>query len=467
MIGDPVIRCGPIDGQALDLRACAIPQPRVKVLLVSHWFPPSNVVGAVRVGKFAHYLHKSGHDVRVLSADATGDHSLPLEIPADQVSYVESTLPGGIFGPLAARVRRTQQRLAAARSQMGAPPAASMPAGAPVGGWKRHYYALLQIPDHRARWMRAATAAGLNLIKIWRPDLVLGSAPPVSGLIAARRIARACGAPWVAELRDLWSDNPYYEHPSWRWWIDRLLERSVLGDAAGLVTVSPTWAETLRRRYRVPVACVLNGYAEGDYPTSPSERLPGKVVTIVYAGNIYRGYRDPSALFKAMDLLGSTRRSVEIHFYGPPREEIFGLRAAQPVQDRIFVHDRVAYKTSLALQSSADVLLLLQWPDPRDAGNLPAKFFEYLGAGRPILMLGYEHGDLAGMIREREAGLVSNDPVVIAAQLRHWIARRPAGIPRLGPEARRGLARAEQFAILEKFLLELLENGRQPWQVTS
>ena len=55
----------------------------MKVLIVSFAFPPSNVIGAVRVGKLARYLDRRGHDVRVLTTDIVDDRSLPLEIAED------------------------------------------------------------------------------------------------------------------------------------------------------------------------------------------------------------------------------------------------------------------------------------------------------------------------------------------------------------------------------------------------
>lgn len=425
----------------------------MNVLLVSYSFPPSNLVGGVRVGKFAKYLHEAGHDIRVLTADNPYDRSLPLEIPAERVTYVAAGPAERFLDPLIGSVRRLQKRLPLLRPRRQATSPPHPQSAIQVGTLRRHYYAL-QIPDAHARWMRAVTEEGASIVRHWRPDMIFASAPPFSGLIAAHRIASLCGAPWIAELRDLWSDNPYYGHPLWRWLTDRLIERSVLRDATGLVTVTPIWTETLRRHYRQPVACVLNGYVKEDYPVEPTGPPPRNVVSILYTGNIYPGYRDPSPLFQAIDLLGSTRRAVEVHFYGPPREAIFGLAAAQPVQQQIVVHDRVPYKSSLALQTSADILLLLQWTDARDAGNLPAKFFEYLGARRPILMLGYEQGDLAQMVRERRAGLVANDPAAIAQQLRSWLGQRPSGIPAVDPQARVGMTRAEQFRKYEQFLIE-------------
>ena len=61
----------------------------MKVLLVSFAFPPSNVIGAVRLGKLARYLDHRGHEVRVLTTDIVEDRSLPLEISRDRVHYTE------------------------------------------------------------------------------------------------------------------------------------------------------------------------------------------------------------------------------------------------------------------------------------------------------------------------------------------------------------------------------------------
>jgi hypothetical protein len=109
----------------------------------------------------------------------------------------------------------------------------------------------------------------------------------------------------------------------------------------------------------------------------------------------------------------------------------------------------------------ADALLLLQWNDRRDEGNLPAKLFEYLYARRPILFIGYEQGIAAQLVRERAAGLVSNSPAQIADQLQVWImARQQGGLERLGASVSRGLSRDQQYEKLEKLFNEILCGGR-------
>jgi glycosyltransferase involved in cell wall biosynthesis len=433
----------------------------VRVLLVSYAFPPANRIGAVRLGKLAKYLCAAGHEVRVIAAPAT-DASLALEIPAEFVRYAPGWAVDAIFDGVTRELRRLWRATIAARGQPVSGAEGAEADGAAGGkGWRaalaRHYHALMHIPDARGGWIGAATAAGYELIRSWRPDIVLGSAPPASGLVAAARIARVCGAPFVAELRDLWVDDPYYDEPAWRLPIDRLIERRVLSQAAGLVSVTPRWSAVLQRRYRQPVACIMNGYVETDFPRHPPGPPPGEVVCLVYTGNLYQGYRDPTPLFAALALLGEERRKVAVHFYGPHPDEIMPLARRHGVADRVFVHPPVPYKESLAVQQRADILLLLQWNNVKDAGNIPAKFFEYIGAQRPILLLGYPHGDLAAMLRERAAGVVANEPEAIARCLREWIARKAQGIPNVDPAAMRGLGREAQYRRYETFLYRLLD----------
>jgi glycosyltransferase involved in cell wall biosynthesis len=98
------------------------------------------------------------------------------------------------------------------------------------------------------------------------------------------------------------------------------------------------------------------------------------------------------------------------------------------------------------------------WNDPGELGNYTGKLFEYLGSGRPILMLGYEHGVAAELIREREAGFVANDPQAIAAALSRWIElKRTRGfVPGTSEGVTSGLTRREQTAVLSGLLESVL-----------
>jgi glycosyltransferase involved in cell wall biosynthesis len=429
----------------------------MKVLIVSFAFPPSNVIGAVRVGKLARYLDRRGHDVRVLTTDFVEDRSLPLEISRERVFYTEYR-PRQHWIDRLVRLLRGRTALRATGRREDAPPQDGAPAKSLRQTFRRHYFGLIHIPDMRADWVRTAIPAGRQLIKEWKPEIIFASAPPNTGVMVASRLARAHQIPWVADFRDLWVDNPYYSEPGWRKRIDTILERRILRHTAGLVTVSPVWAEQLNRRHGKDVAVVYNGYAEEDFPPLKQRAGSGEILTIRYTGSIYRGFRDPSALFSAIALLpDQLRKRINVEFFSDAGDAVLDAAAAHRVENAVAVKPRVPYQRALALQMDADILLLLQSSDQRDEGNLPAKLFEYLYARRPILFIGYERGIAARLVIERRAGLVSNSPVEIRDQLQRWFEDKHAGhLQSLDPSVSLGLGRDDQYAKLERLFEEVL-----------
>ena len=197
-------------------------------------------------------------------------------------------------------------------------------------------------------------------------------------------------------------------------------------------------------------------------------REPGGSLTIRYMGSIYRGFRDPSALFRGIALLPDHLRTrINVEFFSDESDAVLDAAAAHRVESAVTVKPRVPYQHALALQMEADILLLLQSSDPRDEGNLPAKLFEYLYARRPILFIGYESGIAAQLVIERRAGLVSNCPVKIRDQLQKWFEDKRAGrLDRLDPSVSLGLGRDNQYAKLERLLQEIVQKQvRAPYRL--
>jgi glycosyltransferase involved in cell wall biosynthesis len=430
----------------------------MKILIVSFWFPPSNRIGAIRVGKLARYLDLRGHQTRVLTTDIIEDRSLPLEIPREHV-YAEYRRRVDWLDPVARLFRRQPATGTSASREILEVGAQS--SGRSAWDWLQlQYYGLIHIPDERAEWIKIAVPAGRRLIEEWRPDIIFASGPPFTGLFVAGRLGRAFNIPWVADFRDLWVDNPYYgdSEPRWRRPVDIMLERLIVGNAAALVTVSPNWAQQLSRRHRKAAEVVYNGYAKEDFPEPSVREDQGDLLTIRYTGSIYPGFRDPSPVFAAIGLLEDPfRNRVMVEFFGRSAETVLALAAQHRVRDRVAAWSPVPYRCALELQMEADILLLLQWGNKRDEGNLPGKIFEYLHARRPILLVGYDQGIAASLIRERSAGLVSSTPERIRDQLQAWLEDKRAGrLKRLDPSVSRGLSRDDQFLKLEHLFAKIV-----------
>src|SRR5262249_55996058 len=115
---------------------------------------------------------------------------------------------------------------------------------------------------------------------------------------------------------------------------DGMVEAWPWRNAARLVTVSPIWAEQLRRRHNKPTEVVYNGYAAEDFPPPPERAGPGKVLTIRYLGSIYQRFRDPSPLFSAIALLPQLlRQRVLVELYADDCETLVDAQSAAVCSD--------------------------------------------------------------------------------------------------------------------------------------
>jgi hypothetical protein len=317
-------------------------------------------------------------------------------------------------------------------------------------------YRSLMIPDAEIGWGWPASRAGRRLTAGWEPDVIFGSSPPYTALLAARAVATPAGIPWVAGLRDLWSDYPR------RWkqlrWLDRVLESRVLSTAAGAVVTTDEAAEVLRARYPMPVATVMNGYDPDDL-ADRSQRADSQELRIVHTGVLMHEQRDPTPLFVAMREVQRSGRTVVAEFFGRDSAVAATVAERAGVDDLVKVGGPIPHADSLHVQRDADVLLLLQTNDPAERHTCPAKLFEYAAARRPVLCLGPDDGVVERLVREYSLGVVARRPDDIAGELRRWLDLKAAGsIPDLSAEPPVDLSRARQVDKLARFLGDVVRS---------
>lgn len=430
-------------------------------------------MGALRVGKFAKHLIQSGHEVRILAGrDLPFPQTLPREVPEECVTYLDwadvNFLPK-LVHRLRLRVRRVLSHLpwTNPRSE-GALNAGSVGSvnvedtgkdGGILRALLRGYMVLTNWPDPQIGYLRPLRKAGHSALRTWQPDLIFASAPPHTALIAAAKLARRYDVPWVAEYRDRWVEDPYGTMPSWRNRMERRQENRLLADVRGIVTVSEPWAEDYRARFGKPVEVVYNGFDPDDIPANvPEGARDTSDLVIVYTGILYPDRRDPTPLFDAVTRMGDAGKRVQMRFYGTNPSELQPLADRFGLTRQVEILPSVPYGEIIGIQRRADILLLLQWNNVLERGNVPGKLFEYIAARRPVLGIGYEQGVPAHILAEREAGLVKNDPDEIAAALTRWLAQKDehGTIPPLPESVATGLSRPEQYARTVAFFERLI-----------
>jgi glycosyltransferase involved in cell wall biosynthesis len=133
--------------------------------------------------------------------------------------------------------------------------------------------------------------------------------------------------------------------------------------------------------------------------------------SIAHIGTLNRS-RNPEVLWKVLgDLVQSQpdfARKLEIKLVGKVdvlvRESIERCGLADYVNKIDYLpHDEV-----MRVQRSSHVLLLLVNRTKNAKGILTGKFFEYMAAGRPVLAIGPDDGDLAVIMNETKCGFISD-----------------------------------------------------------
>jgi len=247
-----------------------------RALLISYTFPPTGGSGVQRPAKLVKYLPRFGWNVEVLTAAHERfpwkDESLLADIPPEcRVHRVPGYEPACIARHLSEALRRAGRFL---------PGRLSSSDDAFLGreiSWfeDRIYWRLASLADRlglgngEPLWIAPAVRAALRRHRRNPFNVVISTGPPHFVHHVARRIARAAGIPWVAELRDpLTSDFERGNAKSPDNQQGCRMEQAIMRQASMVLTTSSMLAEDLRKRYphRPPesFAVVTNGFDRDD-----------------------------------------------------------------------------------------------------------------------------------------------------------------------------------------------------------
>jgi len=255
-------------------------------------------------------------------------------------------------------------------------------------------------------------------------DAIISSSSPVSAHLIAKELKRRLHCPWIADLRDLWTQNHNYHYSVFRKFFERRLERRTLSTADALVTVSGFWAEKLEILHKKQSYYVPNGF-DPELLKLCEVDLTSKF-TITYTGQIYYGKQDPTKLFHALNRLISNKSidsdNVEVRFFGEPKRPILQtLIDKYGVSNIVRQYGIIPIEEVISKQKESQVLLLLNWEDPAELGWYSGKIYEYLVSQRPILITGGMHGDVKEyLLTETNAGVYCPAVEDIEKALESW-----------------------------------------------
>jgi hypothetical protein len=286
------------------------------------------------------------------------------------------------------------------------------------------YRTIFAYPDEEKGWRKPAIMLASQLLKKEKFDAIISSSSPVTAHLIAYELKKNFHLPWIADLRDLWTQNHNYPYFFFRKFFERKLELKTLGLADALITVSISFMEELRKLHQKENICTItNGFDPEKVNDPPSKLIPKFVIT--YTGQIYPEKQDPLKILFAIKNLISKKlinpSEIEVRFFGPRQYFLEKEIEKHNLFDIFKQYGQVPREISLRKQWESQILLLLNWEDMKEKGVIPGKIFEYLAARRPILATGgYGDDEVEKILKETNAGIYCKRVEDIEIALRNF-----------------------------------------------
>lgn len=237
-----------------------------KVLMIAYVFPPTGGSGVPRSAKFAKSLPQFGWLPTVWTADEF--EGLPCETTlCDELLPEAGTCPR-IAGSGILAMRRSLRGFVNARAGEGLSAVASRFAKA-IDWRLEAWQSAISHPDDCIASARHSVDPLTRQIQSERFDVIYSTYSPVSNHWLALELKRRTSLPWVADFRDLWTDDSRYREPSpQRRAAHRQLEQEILEAADVVITVSERQRRTLAdhvptQRYKF--ITITSGFDPSDF----------------------------------------------------------------------------------------------------------------------------------------------------------------------------------------------------------
>jgi len=374
---------------------------KLKVLIVTYYWPPSAGGGVQRWLKLSAHLPEFGIEPIIFTPEnpafSLKDETLEKEV-ADNLEVWKFPIwePLKYFGkdgqPQQGQVLEKKKKTLVDRLLI----------------WAR---ATFFVPDPRVFWVRPSVRFLAPMIQSNGIDLVITTGPPHSMHLIGLRLQHKTGVKWIADFRDPWSEWDILKKLGVRGLAERRhrkLEQKVISRADLLITVSDSWASDFVRLGATKTFVLTNGF-DPEPPGNDKHVVQTEKFRIAHIGMLNE-MRNPMVLWEALsDLCVESREfasRLEIYFAGILSEQVIGSIEAYPeLKSKLTLDGYLTHKGALRAMKSGTLLLLIMNDSANAAGHIPGKFFEYLEARKPILAIGDPGGDVGKILRETGTGV--------------------------------------------------------------
>jgi len=443
---------------------------RKRILVITYAFPPVAYVGVHRTLKYCRYLSSHQWMPVVLTSRpsdaAFKDEKLCQQIPPDVKVYRTADFdPARLIEKLSRLRRRSVSP--PTPTQPGANDTSSSAAPSQLAKLKQCVEALLtQSPDSHVFWLPFALLGGFWILLGQKVDVIYSTSPPHSSHIAAFLLARCFRKPYILDFRDPWYVGGLAENPSkkltWVLKLEAHAKRRIINGAAKVICVSKGEREELQKEFpeieAERFAFITNGYDPADFSLVIPEGRPTDKLTLTHAGTIYTGAAGEffEALLQLLRDRPGVENMIQVRLLGEISQEYVEIVRTLASKGIVQIYGLQPHATALRMMMETDVAVILLGGNTFLSSEIPAKVFEYLFVGKPILAIA-EEGDLTEILRQSGLGIVvrPRSPENVADALWALVADHAAG--RLTRMPNKSYIRSFERAVLTERLARMLD----------
>ncbi|MEP1094368.1 MAG: glycosyltransferase [Cyclobacteriaceae bacterium] len=376
-----------------------------RLLLISPYFPPANVIGAKRAVNLVQGIqNSSGWEVVVLASKPfktiDSNQALPLPEGLKVVYGFESILRPFvkylvklIFTPDHSKEKVEREK----------------PKRKPSENSKPAKKKLSYTPFDQYLWdVPGALKSGKKIIKEFKPDVIWVNADPWSGLLVGHFLSKKSGIPWVVDMRDPWTvfDKRMEQRPKLTRRIIHHYERLFFKSSSRVVFNTQNALDAYNRIYPKELSrkftFIRNAFNRSLFDSE--SRNQSLKFQIGYFGS-FRSFVSSEKVLEAFAHFISQKQlspeEVVLVVNGSVDDQFWINLEKSNIEEYVQVNKEVKVRDTLRLLKSWDVLLVMVSPDYK--WMIPAKLYDYIAAQKPIIAIS-DNEEVNEIIDETQSG---------------------------------------------------------------
>jgi len=239
-------------------------------------------------------------------------------------------------------------------------------------------------------WYHAAVREGIRQVDQSKWDVVLGCHPNLAFALAAAKVARMKGLPYILYLMDLYAESRV--NPIDKVWA-RASERKLLTQASAVICLTKGVQQHYARKYGISPVLIPHCVMESEIAAAVVSKLPlgvGSPIIITYSGGVYQARLDSLlAVKQAIDKLnaeGFPARLLVLGKNDPVQLASWGISG--PHVNVRHLNGRGEFMETLRRSDILLSTIAFKSAYPlQDQTCFPTKTLDYFIAGKPILVI--------------------------------------------------------------------------------